>query len=146
MKSEDQFEKRLQRQALRPVPPGWREEILSTARNAKTHALAVSNETSACSSLKRMISSLLWPHPKAWAGLVAIWLLILGLNFATREPSGPQVVARAAPPSPQVRELLRQQEQLLAELSGPFEQPEANRPKPALPPPRSQRREQFANA
>jgi len=85
---------------------------------------------------------LLWPCPQAWAGLAAVWLLVLGANFTTRE--APTVTSRQVLPSPQVRELLKQQEQLLAELVGPMEKPEADRPKPGAP--RSQRREEFLNA
>jgi len=72
-------------------------------------------------------------------------VLILGLNFAAREPSPAEVARETSPLSPQMREMLQQQEQLFAELVGPSEKPEA-RPKPAAPQPRSQRRDDFVNA
>jgi hypothetical protein len=43
-----------------------------------------------------------------------------------------------------MRELLREQERLFAELVGPIEKPDADRPRGVAP--RSQRRETFLNA
>jgi len=97
------------------------------------------------STLNSQLSTLLWPCPQAWAGLAAVWLVILGANCAMRE--APTMTSRQiTPPSPQVRELLKRQEQLLAELVGPLEKPEAGRPGPLAPRPRSQRRDEFLNA
>ena len=144
MNRDDQFEKRLQRQPLREIPTAWREEILAAAEASRGPTpVRAFNFTSI---LKRCLRELLWPVPQAWAGLAALWLVILGVNFATREPSSQNLVHRVPPPSPQLRQLLRQQEQLLAELVGPPEGPEAHRFKPAAPQPRSQRREEFLNA
>ena len=98
------------------------------------------------STLNHQLSTLLWPHPKAWAGLAALWVVILAANFAARDPLPAREARNATPPSPQLREMLKQQEQLLAELVGPIERPAAGRPKPVAPQPRSQRREQFINA
>ena len=92
------------------------------------------------------LSTLLWPNPKAWAGLAAVWVAILAVNFAAHDPLPVREACNATPPSPQLREMLKQQEQLLAELVGPIERPAAGRSKPVAPQPRSQRREQFMNA
>ena len=139
----DDFEKRLQRQPLRQVPREWREEILSAARQASapqpTPHPAHRFRTSLLSTLNAQLSTFLWPHPAAWAGLAALWLVIGGLNLATREAS-PQVARRASPPSVEVFMAFHEQEQLLAELLGPREAPVAERPKPAVPRPRSERR------
>jgi hypothetical protein len=68
------------------------------------------------------------------------------LNFAARDTSTQRVARHAAPPSPQMRELLLQQEQILVELTDPGERPHAAtvlglfRPRP-----HSQRREDFLN-
>ena len=141
MNGEDQFEKRLQRQPLREIPPEWRSEVLSRARDAD-HSSRITRH-SFLSTLNSQLSTLLWPCPQAWAGLAAVWLVILGANFATRE--GPTRTSRQMlPPSPQVRELLKRQGQLLAELVGPIEKPNSDRPRPGTP--RSQRREEFLNA
>jgi hypothetical protein len=88
---------------------------------------------------------LFWPHPAAWAALAGIWLVMLGGQIFLREAS-PQVFARQVVPSRQMRELLKQQEQLFAELVGPRENRDAVRPKPARPQPRSWRREEILNA
>jgi anti-sigma factor RsiW len=98
------------------------------------------------STLNPQLSALLWPHPKAWAGLAAVWLVILAVNFATRE-TAPTLQARSvAPISPDTLRLLKQQEQLLADLSGRSEPREAGRPKAILPRPRTERRDEMLNA
>ena len=89
----DDFEKHLQRQPLRQVPGEWREEILSAARQASLpqHAPRTTHHAppspSLLSTLHPQLSTLLWPHPAAWAGLAAVWLVILGLNLTTRDAS-----------------------------------------------------------
>jgi hypothetical protein len=140
MNHDEQFEQRLQRRPLREVPSAWREEILNAARTS-----AASRHSSLVTCHSSWWRELFWPHPTAWAALAGVWLVILGAQFVTREPS-PQDFARRAPPSRQMRELLKQQEQLFAELVGPIEKPEADAPKPLLRQPRSQRRDEFLNA
>ena len=146
MNSEDQFEKRLARQPLRPVPPAWREEILSAARQVSRSPQAsrithdVAPWSTVLAAARSQLSNLLWPHPRAWAGLAAAWLLVIGLTFAAREPAGPAMARQPVPPSPQMRELLRQQEQLLADLIGPAEPAVAVRSRPLVPAPHSQLR------
>src|SRR5882762_6941989 len=138
MNCDDQFEKRLQRQLLREIPSAWREEIFSAAEHA-----AASRHLSPVPRHPSWWRELFWPCPQAWAGLAVAWLVILGASYATRE--APKMTSRhMTPPSSQVRELLKQQEQLLAELVGRTEKPEADRPKHGAP--RSQRREEFLNA
>jgi len=141
----DEFEKHLQSRPLRQVPAQWREEVLSAARHA-AHADHVSRIThhapvshSLLSTLNHQLSTLLWPHPTAWAGLAAIWLLILGVNLTTREAT-PLVAKRGSAPSPQVFIAFQEQERLLSELLGPREAPVAERPKARLPQPRSEGR------
>jgi len=92
------------------------------------------------------LAALLWPHPKAWAGLAAAWVFILAANFATRETSPTLAAHRAVPLSPDTLRLLKQQEQLLAELSGRFEPREADRPKTTMPRPHTERRNGMLNA
>jgi hypothetical protein len=139
MNPED-FEKHLQRQPLRPVPAAWREEILSAARQASapqpTPHPARRFRPSVLSTLNSQLSTFLWPHPAAWAGLAAIWLVTGGLSLATRE-AAPQLARRASPLSAEVFIAFHEQEQLLAELLGPREAPEVERPKPVRPRPRS---------
>ena len=148
MNGDDSFEKRLQGLPQRQIPAEWRQQILSAARDATNpRRLPSEVEPSLLSSLNLLFARLLWPHPKAWASLAAVWVLVLGLNLATREPAArPQLAQQATRPTPQLLEMLRQQQQSLAELVGPLEQAESGRSKTDLPQPRSQRRQEFFNA
>jgi len=78
---------------------------------------------------------LFWPCPQAWAGLAAVWVLILALNSVTREPA-PAAQSPNAPRAPEVLMALRDHRRLLAEL---IESPmEVEPPKPSVPGPRTQ--------
>jgi len=145
--NEDHFEKRLRHQPQRQVPQAWRQQILAAARQAAgpRHS-ALIPYSSLLFALNSRLAAWLWPHPRAWAGLAAVWCVVFCLNFISREPAAPELARKAVPPSPQIREMLRQQERLLAELAGPFDKPEASPPKPVGPQPRSQRRMDFLNA
>ena len=135
----EQFESRLGRQPLRQIPPGWRGEILSAARAAQSagHSSLVTRR-SLLSTLYHQLSTVFWPHPKAWAGLAAVWILILAVNFSLRDPS-PRLAEKSAPPSPEVMVELRKQQLLLAELIGPRESRDADRPRIFAPKPRGER-------
>src|SRR4051812_14850115 len=80
----DDFEQQLQRQPLRPLPADWRAEILQTAQAAAPQTSASSNPQPARQSF---LATLFWPCPQAWAGLAAVWLAILALNFTTTDQS-----------------------------------------------------------
>ena len=80
----------------------------------------------------------LWPCPRAWAGLAAAWLVILGMNLAVgKNPSRPATATLAG--SRQELFELRQQQEMLTELIFSAETPGMERPKSA-PSPRSDRR------
>lgn len=133
----EQFEGRLSRQPFRPVPAEWREEILAVAgRESRVEGRA--QKWIQPSSLVSRLSSVLWPHPVAWAGLAAVWIFIFAVDFSTRDHA-PVVAKEFLPPSPQVIVELRQQQRLLAELIGPREVREADRSKSLMPRPRSER-------
>jgi hypothetical protein len=85
----------------------------------------------------------LWPHPAAWAGLAAIWILILAVDFSVRDKSL-VMVEKSAPPSPEVIVELKQQQRMLAELIGPRDEHDADRSKSFVPQPRSERVEILA--
>ena len=131
MKLED-FEHRLERQPLRPVPPPWREEMLHAA-NAVAARRSGLRETEPASWWREW----LWPNPATWAGLAGAWAVITVLNLASvsRSEKG---VAPAIPLAPQTLALLREQRQLLAELVHPSPAPAEPPKTPALRP-RSQR-------
>ena len=126
----DDFEKRLQRRSMRPVPREWRGEILDAARRAGDHQLSTSKPQT--TSWRR---ELLWPCPQAWAGLAAAWMVILFLNMASREPVQAAKTSKAAP-APELLIALKEHRRLLAELIGTPTVVEP--PKPFEPRPRSE--------
>ena len=133
----DDLEQKLRRQSPRQIPAAWREEILSAATDA-----SVSRHSSPATC--NWLSALLWPHPRAWAGLAAVWIFIFALNFATRDDAPLAKAKSAVPPSPEVLMVLKQQRQLRAELVGSLEPRDADRAKTFLPRPRSELRNEFA--
>ena len=87
-----------------------------------------------------------WPYPRAWAGLAAAWVVIIALNLATRESGAPEIARQLPPPSPQLRQLLREQEQMLAELTGTAEKDRPAAVRPPVAQPRSERQSDALNA
>ena len=143
MNIEDQFERRLKRLPQRPIPAEWRADILSAAREKA----AASPVARVQNSFWSAVTAFLWPHPKAWAALAAAWVLIICLDLSAREPARPELARQPlSPPSPQMRQLLREQEQLLAELAGPSEPIRAVAAKPQPARPRSERQTESMNA
>jgi hypothetical protein len=126
----DDFEQRLQRQPPRRAPAGWRDEILQAAEAAAGARL------SAPGPRPSWLAGLLRPWPVAWAGLAAVWVVSLGMDFSARDrtPS-----AATATPPPAVAAELQQQRRLLTELLGQFSSSEAEPSKPSSPQPRSER-------
>ena len=131
----DDFEQRLQRQPLRQIPAEWRAEILDACRESKVESRE--QERLWPSTLVSRLSTVLWPHPKAWAGLAAVWILIFAVDFSMRDTT-PVLAEKAAPPSPEVIVELKQQQRMLAELIGAGQAREAEVPR-FLPQPRSER-------
>jgi hypothetical protein len=130
----DAFEQWLQRQPMRQIPSEWRDDILA----AVPHASPLKPRPSWFSTLNSQLSTLLWPCPQAWAGLAAVWMLVLVFNFVTQDKAV-TAVAQLPPASPEMIEALREQHRLLAELVGRSGPREADRPKATVPAPRSER-------
>ncbi len=130
----DDFESRLQRQPLRQIPPDWRAEVLAAAQSASRPA----PRASFLVTFNQQLSTLFWPHPKAWAGLAAVWIFIFAVNFSMRDPT-PRLAARFTPPSPEVIVELKKQQRMYAELVGANEPADADRRKSFSPRPRSER-------
>jgi hypothetical protein len=129
----EQFENRLRRQPVKEIPGEWRVKILAATQTASRPRPRVPF----LSTLNSQLSTIFWPHPKAWAGLAAVWIFILVLNFSTRD-SSPQLAVKSTPPSPEVIVQLQKQQRMFAELMGPRDPAVADRPKPQMPRPRSQ--------
>ncbi len=125
-----------------------REILLERHRNAETKLDAIRKEalaefaaTPATESAERfsiscaargLWSELIQPYRRIWAGLAAVWVVILALNLAAGGgDSGPKMAqTKMTPPTPEVAEALREQKQLMAELLG------QNTPLPAEPQPK----------
>ena len=138
---DSEFEKKLRRQPVKEIPSAWRAEILAAARAEQPirHSSFVIRP-GWLSTLNSQLSTFFWPHPRAWAGLAAVWVCILALNFSTRDKSV-MVAEKSSPPSPEVIVELRKQQRLFAELMEPREAPVADRAKTDVPHPRSGRTE-----
>lgn len=147
MNGHDSFEEKLKQQPLRPVPATWRNEILAVAREVDSQTAADTQEQRDVlpSRAWSFLRNLLWPHPIAWGGLAATWLVIIGLNAASSDPAGAEVAHVTSPPSSEQRQLLHEQEQLLAELIGQAEKAAAAEPKRRSAQPRSAALPRFLN-
>jgi hypothetical protein len=134
----EQFERRLSRQPLKKIPGEWRGEILREGRRAAVPEIGDADTASLPTlNWRTALANLFWPHPKAWAGLAAVWILIFCMEFSMRDTT-PVTAKRTAPPSPEVIVELKQQQRMLAELIGAGQARDAEAPT-FLPQPRSER-------
>ena|SRR5438876_797812 len=108
----ENFERQLQQQPFRSIPPIWREQVLKS-----TEAAALAQHASEHLQTSGWLRELIWPCPQAWAAIATVWLIILGLHsFAgPNTPSSPAPLT-AAPPTPELRAVFAEQRRLLAEL------------------------------
>ena len=87
---------------------------------------------------------LLGPNPLAWAGLAAVWLVLLAVNRNGSEPATSSASRASLPSEAAVAEIVRENRRQMAELLN-FDEPQAaptarSEPYPKL----SQRRTDFA--
>ena len=144
MNPED-FEQQLEHQPLRPLPVDWRTDILKAAESASSVPSAPRPAPSLLSTIHSQLSSLLWPCPQAWAGLAALWLVILAMNYASEDKSE-IMTAKSPPPSPQMMMALQEQRKMLAKLIEPYDESPAEPPKPFVPRPRGELRAAISMA
>jgi hypothetical protein len=133
----DDFETKLRRQPLRPVPPEWRAEILHTARQSvrPTRPAPSAPGLFCCAAWREW----LWPCPAAWAGVAAAWLVILGLNLGVSDP--PKVALNPLIMAPNtILKIRQEQQQFLAGLQDPSEAEPVRPARPFVPKPSSARR------
>ena len=122
----NEFEQRLQRVPLKSPPAEWRAEILAAAERNRRSPKGESSWARFGAGWR----SLFWPHPQAWAGLAAVWVVIALLHFSQRGDGPKAVLAeKSAPPLPEMLAELQQQKQLLVELLSQRGAGEADRPK-----------------
>ncbi|HZL43716.1 MAG TPA: hypothetical protein VFD66_10615 [Verrucomicrobiae bacterium] len=92
-------------------------------------------------SRQSWISSFLWPYPRAWEALAAIWIALLTIHLSLADRSSSQV-RQDDSQSPQVAQVLKEQRRLMAELIGQSSIPDAEPAKPTLVRPQSRRTQQ----
>ncbi|HEX9047341.1 MAG TPA: hypothetical protein VF988_09970 [Verrucomicrobiae bacterium] len=88
-------------------------------------------------NLRASLSALLWPHPKAWAALAAVWICIFCLNLSMREAK-PAGASKSLAATPVAVAELRQQQKMFADLVGATEPRAADRRPLFSPKPRSE--------
>jgi hypothetical protein len=127
-------------QAAAPKLDAIRHEIVAGLNHQDTKAQSrTANLVSWClGGANKLWLELVWPCRRIWAGLAAVWVGILIVNFSQRDHS--QTIATKSSPSPEIILSFRQQERLLTELIGPNEPRVAEPPKIISPQPRSELR------
>ena len=143
----DDFEQQLRRQPMRVVPPAWRQEVLNAAQAGSpdiqfvTKSQVTHRSDGEHAQGSTWWRALLWPCPQAWAGVAAVWVVILGLHWLAGSQAGSSVQVTTAALSPERRAMLAEQQRLYVELLAPAE-PLASAPHPKQPMnrPRSERK------
>ncbi len=87
---------------------------------------------------------LILPSRRIWAGLAAVWVLMIAVNVSLRDRS-PGMAMKSAP-GPAMILSFQQQERMLSELIGPNETPVAKPAAPLEPRPRSEWRIEILTA
>lgn len=112
----NEFENELKQQPLRRVPGHWRAQILAQAsaeKRARRH--------------EPWWAALLWPSPKAWGSLAAVWALMVAFSMATtRERS----VSEEPQQTAQVRMAMEEKRRLQAEIEEASLRVQVDSPKP----------------
>ena len=83
------------------------------------------------------------PNPLAWAGLAAVWLVLLAINRSGSEPATLSASRASQPSEAAVAEIVRENRRQMAELLNLDEPQAAPTPRTEQHPKRSQRRENI---
>ena len=123
-------------QAIAPKLDAIRRKIVWEGRRAAVPTFRVAGTATLPMLIWREV---FWPWRRVWAGLAAVWLVILAGNLSLREPS-PAITARSAAPSQEAIDWFRDQQKILAELLADHSAPrDAERQKLLSPKPRTER-------
>ncbi|HTL57576.1 MAG TPA: hypothetical protein VL361_17960 [Candidatus Limnocylindrales bacterium] len=136
----DDFEEWLHQQPLRKLPAEWRNDILSAA-NAATeggYAPRVVSARRPVSSLKAYLAVLLWPSPKAWVGLAAVWVLLITVNHTAKD-SSESIASSGAEATSGMIMAWKEQQRILTELIQPAKTASIQPSRQPAPSPRSER-------
>ena len=133
--SNDEFERRLQEQVFVAPTARTRERILKAASTTQFNSRHEPDLT--------WWRALLWPAPHAWAGMAAIWVVLLVVNRAG-EPEENMSASLASAPAQQVAYARYERNHLFTELIDELgSDAMAEPPKPVRPAPRSEARQSF---
>ena len=106
-------------------------------QDTKARSRATNLVFSCLGGAKQLWLQLVWPCRRIWAGLAAVWVLILIVNVSQRD--GSQTMIAKSTPSPEVMMTFRDQQKLLNELLADRLLPvEAEPPRIYLPKPRTE--------
>lgn len=100
-------------------------------------ALPAANTKSFQEVLRKAWLELVWPSRRAWVGLAALWLVVLGMNVEMKATS-PAVPRGYSATAPEIVRAFQEQKRLLAELLPATAPAPAQEPRPT-PSPRSER-------
>jgi hypothetical protein len=106
MNSND-FEKKLREQSWQEIPGHWQKQILDAARLGE-----VQKEKT---DWKERLGQFFWPHPKVWAALATVWVILLFANMSGEETS--EVSPNSLVASPSFAEQLQLRAELLKPIS-----------------------------
>jgi hypothetical protein len=90
----------------------------------------------------KLWQELILPARRVWAGFAFIWLMIAVINLAQSDAS-PRMIAKGKPVSTETLLAWREQEKILADLSGWTESRDADNRKSFTPKPRSEREDRW---
>jgi hypothetical protein len=127
----EEFEKQLECQPLRPVPAAWRVDILKAAHAASSQPAHEPSPASGALFIRVVLvlwRELIFPCRRIWAGLAAVWMVILVLNMPGGEKHA-ELATISSPPDKQVLAVLREQREILAQFIEPMMPSPAIRPK-----------------
>ncbi len=124
---------------MRKAPAAWREEILLEAQAVeRSNAAADVNR-------QTWFTNLLWPCPRAWAGLAAVWVAILAVNLGSTTDSTSHLAKAEAISDSSFAERRKLLTDLLVSFNTALPEP-AEPPKNSTPRPQSRRQEEFLTA
>ncbi len=118
------FEKRLGRLSVRPVPKEWRSEILRAAQAQAEAARPVTSQTP-------WWREWFWPNPQAWLGVAAAWVVIFLLQLTSPDTATSRKPVQV---NWQSMALLQQKADDFSLPGEAVESPRPKRPDPALRP------------
>jgi hypothetical protein len=125
--------------AARPKLDAIRHEVVAkiSHQGAKAPSERINLAAWCLVGLDKIWSELILPSRRIWAGLAAVWVLLLAVNLSQRDHSEVTMAETSTPA--QMAASFQQQQELLAQLIGPNEPAVAEPQKKYVPRPSSWR-------